>query len=167
MESAGRRTILLGAVAALLLAGCTAPPREPVRPIPLVIESRARLMLALDACSERSGFDPAEVAVAAETALAPGEREWRTCAYEALRVHALANPEMKGRYERLIAEDMRMTDAIEAGAMTRSQRRAQLETLVAEIRAAEDVRARTSLEKRQIQIEQLRQSFEGVKEFTR
>lgn len=165
---AGKRSLmLLGLTGVFLLAACAAQPRQTVRPIPLVIESRARLMLALDACSEKYGFSPTAPADVAETALAPGEREWRACAHDALRVHALANPEMKTLYEQLIAEDMKMTAAIEAGTLTRRERRDRLDELIVEIKAVEDAHARRDLDIRQIQIQQLRQSFEGVKEFTR
>lgn len=152
---------------ALIVSACAATSGEAVRPIPLVIESRARLVLALDACTKTYGYSPAVSADGAERGLAPGEREWRACAYEAVRRHARDNAEMKPLYERLIAEDEAMTAALEAGTMTRAERRARLDDLVAEIRAVEDARARSDLDIRQIQTQQLRQSFEGVKEFTR
>ncbi len=60
-----------------------------------------------------------------------------------------------------------MTAALEADTMTRSQRRARLDELIAEIRVIEDRRTRSNLDLRQIQIQQLRPSFEGVKDFTR
>ncbi len=163
----GLRSLLLSAAGLFLLTACAAPSRETVRPIPLVIESRARLVLALDACSEKYGFSPAVPSEAPENALAPGEREWRVCAYDALRAHVRFNPEMKTLYEGLIAEDREMTAALDAGTLTRAERRARLDALIAEICAVEDARARSDLDIRQIQTQQLRQSFEGVKEFTR
>lgn len=151
----------------VLLTACTAPEDRPVRPIPAVMESRARLTLALDRCIEAHGYSPELTEEVAENAMAPGELEWRECAYQAMRDHARANPEMRERYERLIAEDSQMTAAIQAGSLTRSQRRDRLDDLITEIRAAEDVRARTELDIRQIQTLQLQQTFEGLKDFTR
>ena len=151
----------------VLITACTAPEDRPVRPIPAVMESRAKLTLALDQCTEIHGYAPGLADGIAEGAMAPGELEWRECAYQAIRDHVRANPEMRERYERLIAEDIDMTAAVRAGTMTRSQRRDRLNELIAEIRAVEDMRARTELDIRQIQTLQLQQTFEGLKEFTR
>ena len=113
-----------GALAgALLAAGCATPEAKPARPIPLVMESRANLLLALQRCSDDHGYDPASTQVA-ENALAPGELGWRECAYAALRVHALSNPELRQQYERLIEEDQRMTAAISAGTASSAWRAA-------------------------------------------
>ena len=45
---------------------------------------------------------------------------------------------MASMYQSLIASDIAMTSAIQQGATTRSQRKARVEQLVAQIKAAED-----------------------------
>jgi hypothetical protein len=132
------------------------------------MESRAKLTLALNHCTELHGYAPGLPEGIAEHAMAPGELEWRECAYQAIRDHVRANPEMRERYERLIAEDSQMTAAVQAGTLTRSQRRERLNELIAEIREVEDARARSELDLRQIHTLQLQQTFEAMKkDFTR
>lgn len=156
---------LAGAV--LAAAGCAAPEAKPVRPVPLVMESRANLLLALQRCSDEHGYDPATAQVA-ENALAPGELGWRECAYAALRVHALSNPELRQQYERLIEEDRRMTAEIAAGTLTRSERQSRIDGLVRDIRVVENSRAqRDATDLRNFQIERLRGTIDGLQEFVR
>ena len=92
----------------------------------------------LRGCTQRQGYDPAKAADVAENALAPNELQWRQCIYEALGRYARANPAMASMYQSLIASDIAMTSAIQQGATTRSQRKARVEQLVAQIKAAED-----------------------------
>jgi hypothetical protein len=151
----------------LLAASCAQPQDRPSRPVPLVMESRANLLLALQRCSDEHGYDPANTQLG-EHELAPGELGWRECAYGALRVHALSNPELKGQYEKLIAEDKRMTEAIVAGTMTRSERQSRIDVLVAEIRTAENAQARnTATDLRNVQINRLRETIDGLQDFVR
>jgi hypothetical protein len=92
----------------------------------------------LGTCAQRYSYDPAKAANVAENALAPNELQWRQCIYEALGRYAKANPAMASTYQSLIANDMAMTSAIQQGTMTRSQRKARVEQLVAQIKASED-----------------------------
>ena len=148
-------------------AGCAGPDAKPVRPIPLVMESRANLLLALQRCSDEHGYEPSMVQ-AAETALAPGELGWRECAYAALRVHALSNPDLRQQYEQLIEEDQRMTAGIAAGTLTRSERQSRIDTLVRDIRVVENSRAqRDATDLRNLQVERLRETIDGLQEFVR
>jgi hypothetical protein len=89
-------------------------------------------------CSQRYGYDPARAADVPQNAVAPNELQWRHCIYEALGPYTRANPAMTSMYESLIASDIAMTSAIQQGTMTRSQRKARVEQLVAQIKAAED-----------------------------
>ncbi len=98
-----------------------------------------QLVAELDQCSARHDTDP-RTATVGENELAPREREWRACAYEGIRailVPASAVPEV---YDELIAEDEALTDQVEAGEITRTERRARLDQLREEI-AAKEARA--------------------------
>ena len=169
-SSAGPRLRLAAGAAlagALLAAGCATPEANPARPIPLVMESRANLLLALQRCSDDHGYDPASAQVA-ENALAPGELGWRECAYAALQVHALSNPELRQQYEQLIEEDRRMTAAISAGTLTRSERQSRIDALVRDIRVVENSQAqRNATDLRNLQVERLRDTIDGLQEFVR
>jgi hypothetical protein len=89
------RLALLSLIGAALLAGCAEPEGKPVRPIPAVMESRAKLTLALNHCTELHGYAPGLAEGIAEHAMAPGELEWRECAYQAIRDHVRANPDAR------------------------------------------------------------------------
>jgi hypothetical protein len=101
-------------------------------------KSRQQLVTELNQCTLAHGYDPKQTASIAENALAPNELSWRRCAYEAVRTYAEGHPSLNEQYMQLINEDIRMTKAIQEGSLTRSQRRARIEGLLAEIRAAED-----------------------------
>ena len=159
--------LALALAGALSVGACAAPESKPARAVPLVMGARANLLLAVQRCSDEHGYDPAAVEVG-ENALAPGEAGWRECAYAALRVHALSNPELKESYERLIAEDERMTAAVAAGTMTRSERQSHIDVLVRELRAAENSQARRgATDLRNLQVERLRGTIDGLQEFVR
>jgi hypothetical protein len=100
--------------------------------------SRQQLVVALDQCTRAHGYDPNQTAGVAENALAANELPWRECAYDAVRSYAEGKPSLGGLYAQLINEDIEMTTAIQEGSLTRSQRRARIETLLGQIRAAED-----------------------------
>ena len=95
-------------------------------------------MADLQQCTGRYGYDPNQTAELAENALAPNELPWRQCAYEAVRAYAEAHPSVGDLYTQLINEDITMTTAIQQGTLTRSERRARIEALLIQIRAAED-----------------------------
>jgi hypothetical protein len=73
---------------------------------------------------------------------------------------------MRGRYEQLIAEDIQMTTAIQQGAMTRSQRRARIEELLAQIKAAEEAQIEAAASEQARQNEQLRNVVDNFRGFS-
>jgi hypothetical protein len=124
---------------AAVLVGCSAAPAA-VDPSDRVVQD------SLAACSASSGYDP-KAADLPERALAPGEREWRACARQAVVSSIVPKSGVPDLYRGLVADDERMTDAVEAGVMTRTERTRRLEASIADIRtaetrAAEDRRAR-------------------------
>jgi hypothetical protein len=147
------------------LAACfSQAPRSNAAESPL-IGARDKLVADLRQCTQAHGYDPANAAGVAEHALAPQELPWRQCAYDAVRVYEQSNPPLRGMYEQLIAEDISMTTAIQQGTMTRSQRRARIESLVAQIKTAEQEEVNAATVEQSRQNEQLRNVVEGVRGF--
>ena len=157
----------LSAVAGMLaaLVACSSQaPRSYAAESPL-IGARDKLVADLQQCTKAHGYDPAKTAGVAENALAPQELPWRQCAYDAVRAYQQSNPPLRGRYEQLIAEDISMTTAIQQGTMTRSQRRARIESLVAQIKAAEQEEVNAATAQQSRQNDQLRNIVQGVRGF--
>jgi hypothetical protein len=145
-------------VVGLLLAGCGGPGATQQSGSTASIDrAHAQFVQHLDQCTQTVGSDPRSAAVG-ETELAPGEREWRACAYEGLRtimMPASTNPDL---YAQLITEDQAMTDKVAAGTMTRSARQARLDALRAEIESWEA----TSTEQ-QYEHQKMRQVINGLR----
>lgn len=129
-----RHVVLAGAVAVVTV--CTSAPTTKAATILSML--RPQLIAALNQCTRTHGYDPEQTAGIAENALAPNELPWRQCAYDAVRAYAKESPSLGDVYAQLINEDIAMTTAIQQGSLTRSQRRARIETLLGQIRAAED-----------------------------
>jgi hypothetical protein len=132
-----KRLVIVGAIA--VVVACSSTPTDALAASPsLVSLLQKQLVAALQDCTGRYGYDPDRTAGMAENALAPNELPWRQCAYDAVRTYAEAHPSLDELYMQLINEDIAMTKGIQDGTLTRSQRRARIEELLAEIRAAED-----------------------------
>ena len=118
------------ALGALLAAG------GPARASEEVAEAWAALDARLAECSSETGFSRSGWGLP-EDALADGERAWRACAYAAIETLVIPRTRIPDAYRRLITEDRILTDLIEQGKVTRSQRRTRLDKLVAELERAE------------------------------
>jgi hypothetical protein len=84
-----------------------------------------------------------------------------------VRKYSGAQPSLTGQYEQLINEDITMTNAIQGGTMTRTQRRQRLETLIAQIKSAEESQAQAAAMEQQQQTDQVRQVVDGMRGFAR
>ena len=132
------KQVVLGGAAGFVMA-CTLTPTDVLAASPSLLSSlHQQLVAGLKACTGRHGYDPNQTVGVAENALAPNELPWRQCAYEAVRAYAEEHPSLGGLYTQLINEDITMTAAIQQGTLTRSERRARIETLLTQIRAAEN-----------------------------
>ncbi|MGH6930571.1 MAG: hypothetical protein ACREEV_19820, partial [Dongiaceae bacterium] len=78
---------------------------------------------------------------------------------------ARSQPALTGRYEQLINEDITMTNAIQAGAMTRSQRRQRIEELVTQIKDAEESQMQAAAAEQAEETERVRQVVNGMRGF--
>lgn len=100
--------------------------------------ARAKLDSDIAACTAQHGYEPFKTTGMPENALVPGELEWRQCAYAAARNYARINSGMRLSYELLIHDDRTMTEQIQAGTLTRSQRSAAVQARLADIREQEE-----------------------------
>ena len=92
----------------------------------------------LKTCSERHGYETATSDQLADHVLGEGELDWRECAYEGLREIMASGSPAEYAYRRLISEDRRITKALVAGKLTRSQRKERILDYLGQIQAKED-----------------------------
>jgi hypothetical protein len=142
-----KHLVLAGAVAVVTVS-TSAPTTNAATATALSI-LRPQLIAALNECTAAHGYDPEQTAGVAENALAPNELPWRQCAYDAVRAYASGNPSLGDLYAQVINEDIAMTTAIQQGSLTRSQRRARIETLLGQIRVAEDAQTQAAAKRGQ------------------
>ena len=165
---------VLAAVLALTLAGCagggsagssssggTIASPAAAR----LTQARAQLDSDIAACTAQHGYEPFKATGMPENALVPGELEWRQCAYMAARTYARANPNMRLSYELLIHDDRTMTEQIQAGTLTRSQRSAAVEARLADIRAQEAAQLQAAQGAAEADQEQMRNTVETMRGF--
>jgi len=129
--------------------------------------ARQQLVADLGKCTQTFGYDPNKVTGVAENQLAPHELQWRQCGYDAVRKYSGTQPSLTGQYEQLINEDITMTNAIQGGTMTRTQRRQRLETLIAQIKSAEESQTQAAAVEQEQQMDQVRQVVDGMRGFAR
>ena len=125
--------------------------------------ARAQLNSDIAACTAQHGYDPYKTTGLPENALVPGELEWRDCAYEAARNYARANPNMRLSYELLIHDDRTMTEQLQAGTMTRTQRRAAVEARLADIRTQEEAQLQAAQGAAEADQQQMRNTVEPMR----
>jgi hypothetical protein len=164
------RTAALGfpvfaVLTAALIGGCASKDTTTDSATSGVMGARDKLVADVRQCSQRYGYDSNQVQGVAENALAPQELQWRQCAYDAMRVYEQAHPALRSQYDQLIAEDIAMTTAIQQGTMTRSQRRARIEELIAQIRSKEEAEARATAAEQERQMEQIRNVVDSARGF--
>lgn len=99
----------------------------------------------LDACASETGYERSETGMP-DDALAPGELEWRGCAYRGIEELIIPATRFPDAYRRLITEDRALTRLLGAGKTTRTRRRERLDALVAEIERAEARQETSELE---------------------
>jgi hypothetical protein len=73
-------------------------------------------------CTRKHGFDPTNPGEVGAHELARGEKAWRECLYAGIRTDLEPRSGFPAMYERVIAQDVEFTTAIEAGKMTRFER---------------------------------------------
>jgi hypothetical protein len=144
MEAGSMRHLILLAVSVLGLTACAGQPSSTPTPQTASIAPRAKLVSDMRQCAQQHGYNPSTVAGVAETALAPNELEWRKCAYDAILDYARSNPEMIGKYQQLVYDDIVMTTHIQKHSMTRTNRSDRLNRLIADMKQMEDEQVQTA-----------------------
>jgi hypothetical protein len=147
----------------LTLTGCAPQSTITSTPQSSFATTRQILIASLNQCSQSYGYDPNNVSGLSEHAIAPGELQWRQCTYDAIRAYEKSNPALASLYEQLISEDIEMTIAIQQRALTRSQRRARIDALIAQVKAAEEVEMNRHTNEQAQQWEQVRQVVNGLR----
>lgn len=99
-------------------------------------EKKAAIESHLAECTATHGYDPE--AANPEKALAPGERAWNDCAYDGVRALLAKQSRIPGIYDLLIDQHRDMTDALERGEITRTQRKQRTDAIAASIRNQEE-----------------------------
>jgi hypothetical protein len=156
--------LLIIACVAAGASSCTSQSSSSKSQSPLA-PARERLVADLGQCTQTFGYDPRTITGVAENQLAPHELEWRQCAYDAVRKYAGSHPTLTGRYEQLINEDITMTNAVQAGSMTRSQRRQRIQALVEQIKGAEESEAQAEAVDQAQETERVRRVVDGMRGF--
>ncbi len=138
MISRNLRSVALATALTVIISACVSPPTATAATFESVAAAREALVADLQRCTLAHGYDP-NAAGLPENALAPNELPWRQCAREAVQNYGKSNPAVSGYYNQLITEDVQMTTALQQGTLTRTQRRARIEELVEQIKAAEEM----------------------------
>lgn len=135
-----RRTALPLAAAALIWACASTPqllsPAAASEPLPLD-QRGARMEFHLAKCAEILDFDFNSVIGLGEHELAPGEGDWRDCAYVGIKKFMIPNTTVPQLYQLLIVEDKAMTQLLLQGNITRMQRAKRIRALVGTIETFE------------------------------
>jgi hypothetical protein len=160
------RAFLLSCVA-IALVSCTnqGAPSSAAAPQSPLAAARSQLVADLEQCTHSFGYDPQKAGDIPENQLAPRELEWRQCGYDAVRKYSQFQPALTGRYEQLINEDISMTNAIQSGAMTRTQRRVRLDALIEQIKAAEEEQIQATTKNKEAEEEQVRRAIDSMRGF--
>lgn len=119
-----------------LLTACAGEQSASMHEKTAVEMAHERFLTYLDNCSKTYGTDP-RTATVGENELVVHEQEWRACAYEGIRTIIVPASSFRQDYEKMIAEDQVMTDKVARGEMTRTERRARLDSMREEIATKE------------------------------
>jgi hypothetical protein len=98
-----------------------------------MVTARRQLDDHMEECTKRYGYDPEAGSKLGSNVLGPGEREWRGCVYQGIEKYLIPRTLSPDVYQRAIAEDRKMTEAIAKGEMTRAQRQARVQQMLEEI----------------------------------
>jgi hypothetical protein len=109
----------------------------------------------MEECTKRYGYDPEAGSKLGSNVLGPGEREWRGCVYEGIEKYLIPRTLSPDVYQRAIAEDRKMTEAIAKGEMTRAQRQARVQQMFEEIDRMEEAnRAKHDIDRLEMEMRQ-------------
>lgn len=159
---------LLAAAAILALAACTPQQSGPQSSRDSV---QQRFVQHMDGCSARHGYDPSKTTSLGPHQLGENERDWSDCIYDGIRRYLAVNSPVPDAYAALIETHKSLTNQVEAGQITRDQRRAEVEALFESIRRDEDAllqeqaskQRATSDQRTQREIERIRRDVDQTR----
>jgi hypothetical protein len=118
-----------------------------------MVTAREQLDDYMAQCTKRYGYDPEAASQLGSHVLGPREREWRRCVYQGIEKYVIPRTLSPDVYRRAIAEDSQMTEAVANGEMTRAQRQARVQQMLAEIDRIEEAnQAKREMERREMDI---------------
>ena len=91
-----------------------------------------KLRAHLGGCTQQHGYDPDANASVGQHQIAPGEANWRKCAYDGIRNIMIPDNPAAGGYKYLIAFDRTLTQEIQRGKITRAERKDRLQKAIDE-----------------------------------
>ena len=91
----------------------------------------------IEKCSKTHDYDPNQASQLGPNELGKNERAFLECVYTSISEVLIPRAMVPDNYKKLIANDRKMTDAIEKGEMTRQQRQARIEQMLGTIRSSE------------------------------
>ncbi len=88
-------------------------------------------------CTETTGYNSARSGNLGDHELGAGERKWRECVYQGMRDIMIPGSAIPTAYSTLISRDKVMTNNIEAKKLSRKERKARLNKVIASIKERE------------------------------
>ena len=128
------------------LAACTGQSSDPAAQRESIFE---RFTQHMAGCTARHGYDPEKTDDLGPHQLGSGERDWDQCVYDGVERYLAVNSPLPRAYAALIDMHKTLTDKVEAGEITRQQRRAEVEALFESIRRDEVALHQKEVAKRQ------------------
>lgn len=124
---------LLAAI--LALAACATQTGTPPSARASVQE---RFTQHMSGCTARHGYNPEQAGGLGAHQLGENERAWNACVYDGVERYLAVNSPLPKAYAALIETHKSLTDQVEAGQISRDERRARVEALFESIRRDED-----------------------------
>ena len=128
-----------------VLASCAAPPQTEQAPSRFGVMEQAldAYYVRRDECIAIHGYDPDNAGDLGPYELAPSERDWADCAYDAVRATLMTETTQPRLYDAAMAEHRTMTDKVASGLMTRAEREARMSEIRDELMEKEIARVST------------------------
>jgi len=96
-----------------------------------------KLRTDISGCTEKTGYNSARSGNLGDHELGAGERKWRECVYQGIRDIMIPGSGIPTAYSTLISRDKVMTNNIEAKKLSRKERKARLDKVIASIKQRE------------------------------
>lgn len=128
---------MLAAIVVSLLAYQHSPPSAGSPDSTYLEQEQIQFQAAFEQCSKIHGYDPDQLPPLGDYELAPGERAWRACVYDAITTNLVPGSKSPELYRELITTDRILTDNVEKGTVTRADREKKIDSLIETIRTQE------------------------------